>query len=108
MIDEMEVIGFPLIVPITFAHPLKPIKPAIENDWRGFDQVEINRAELADERTFAGIEGTAAMLRKPRLGLGRSRMPPYKIDDWRRIIETMRMMFASALRDERNIATQLA
>ena len=54
MIDQMEVIGFPLIVPIALADAFETEKAASENDRSGFYQVEINGSELANEWTAIG------------------------------------------------------
>jgi hypothetical protein len=65
-VTKTKVIRLPLIVPILLAdaltHPLKTPKPAADHERRRLDQIEVDRAELADEWPPIGIERTAAVI----------------------------------------------
>src|SRR5438093_6771316 len=65
VIDEAKVIGSAPIVPVTFAHPFETIEPAVKGDRRGLNQVEVDSAKLADERSLFGVHRPAAQWEFP-------------------------------------------
>src|SRR5438067_9389633 len=104
----MEIVGFPLIIPVALADPFEAVKTASEHDRGSLYEIEVDGAELADERTVIGRKRAAAALVKSRLSLGRGCVPPDKIHDGGRIVEAVRVMFTSGFRDEQDVAAELA
>ena len=111
-IAKAKIIRLALVIPILLAHalpdPLKAPEMSIKNDRCRFDQIEVNRTELSDERASISVEWAAALFRKPHFCLGQSSVSPDKFHDGRRIVEPVRVMFATGLCDEGDATSQFA